>query len=154
VKVNPLNQTLILASERRGQSEKSGTTLDQAFSAASSGGVLKRVTIVAAQPDSSLLYLRADYASSDDSHPATATLSAKAGAPSAGGGGTSQSLVPSSSRSLVSSAPSAGLRDAYGNSAKSRDVGLSSYLKPVEQYAQTQRILSPASAATHIDVRV
>jgi hypothetical protein len=152
VKVNPLNQTLILASERRGQSEKSGTTLDQAFSAASSGGVLKRVTIVAAQPDSSLLYLRADYASSDDSHSA-GTLSAKAGTPSAGGGTTSQSLVPSSSRSLVSSDPAAGVRDAYGNSAQSRDVALSSYLKPVEQYAQTQRILSPASAATHIDVR-
>jgi hypothetical protein len=87
VKVAPSNQTLILAGERApaagmsavglsrpaGLSGPAGLALPAGLSrpAGSPGNdpVLQRLTIVAARPDSTMVYLRADYAAGDGSAP-------------------------------------------------------------------------------------
>jgi hypothetical protein len=56
------NQTLILASERGLANRPPATSLTARRQDAGSDAVLQRVTIVAARPDNTLLYLRADYA--------------------------------------------------------------------------------------------
>ena len=61
MKVTPNNQTLILAGER-GYGVPSRGALVSALPDGSSGSVLKTVTIMTALPDTTLIYLRADYA--------------------------------------------------------------------------------------------
>jgi hypothetical protein len=131
VKIAPSNQTLLLASDRF----------------ATGAAVLKRITIVAAQPES-FLYLRADYSPAADAF-ATAT-DAPSDAPSSG-----TDLVPlSASMQLRLPSIAATGKDLYGNPrVQSRDGGLSSYLRPAEQYALTQRI-TDTPALAQIDVHV
>ncbi len=152
MKVTPHNQTLILASERRAQGDKSSSTLDQALKTASTGGILKRVMIVAKQPDASLLYIRADYATGNDGKSANEGDSATAAA-------SRDVAVPTLARSarpgsaLVVAAAAFDARDGHGNlQTTSRTVGLSSYLSPAEQYAQTQRLSSRPKASAGVDV--
>ena len=157
MKVHPSNQTLILASDRRAAS-RSSSALDQAISAASNGGSLKRVTIVAAQPDASVLYLRAEYADT------TADVGSRAAAGRASAAGASKTPVATAPNSV---SPSRGVavsrtallpaysngRDEYGNiRGNVSEVSLSSYLKPAEQYAQTQRLLGTTPHPSYIDV--
>lgn len=85
MKVTHSNQTLILASGRRGQGAKPDDTLDQAVNAASKGGTLKRVTIVATQREgdsAAIVYLTADYATRPAAaERAAATLQSPGAAP-------------------------------------------------------------------------
>jgi hypothetical protein len=167
VKVTPSNQTLILANERPYSGEKSSTRLDQALNAAASGAVLKRVTIVAARSDA-VVVVRADYSSKTDEAPADSgtpgnavTTLLRAGSamatlprPISQETGNSDSAGGSTRGGLATVAKVSGAkRDAYGNlQAANRDGGASSYLKPAEQYARTQRILVATPEAGHIDV--
>jgi len=130
VNVTPSNQTLLLASDR----------------SATGAAVLKRITIVAAQPET-VIYVRADYSSAADTFATAAD--AHPDAPSSGA-----VLLPlSPSRRLGFPKISATGKDLYGNPrVQSRDVGLSSYLRPAEQYALTQRI-TDTPALPQIDVR-
>jgi hypothetical protein len=147
VKVHPSNQTLILANERPNSDTKSSQMLDEAWGAAASGSSLQRITIVAARPDTSFLYLRADYASQSNA----TTPGASASEPAEGIDDGPASAAPSSSRGALVSLPvparyasigAAAQRDAYGNSPTMNPA--------VEQYARTQRILTQASA--YVDV--
>jgi hypothetical protein len=157
VKVTQSNQTLILASERRGQGATSESSLDRAVNAASKGGTLKRVTIVATQPDTSLVYVRADYVTRDKPPGQSADPTYRVPQP-----GTALPPAPVASTpvntpdrigSLVPVLDSSGAKDIHGNQQSlARDTGLSAYLKPAEQYARTQRIQATASHPSLIDV--
>jgi len=123
VKIIPSNQTLILASERRPASAPDVRS--------SSETVLQRVTIVAARPDTTLVYLQADYApqtAARDVVPQTYDDRTPAKSPSAtGGSGNPHGYAP--------------------------DTTLTAYLSPTEQYARTQRLLTnPNMGPQYIDV--
>jgi hypothetical protein len=148
VKVDSRNQTLILASERRGPSDKSTGV---------AAGALKRASIAASQADADVVYVT----SRSSKAPAKNALSSPAADESPGtsptsgtsGLGALVSLSRAASTSLSPAAVDESGRDPYGNQQRSaRDGGgLSSYLSPVEQYARTQRNLSAAPSA-YIDV--
>jgi hypothetical protein len=158
VKVTPNNQTLILASERGAAGGRSNAKLDSDFDldTASTGAVLKRVTIVAARPDTTLLYLRADYSSqSDAATDATPSYPADADAQTASDEATTagSALVATTAPRQSLMAASGVQRDSYGNiQGSKRDTGFASYLSPTDQYARTQRILSDEPEYAHIDV--
>jgi hypothetical protein len=155
VKVTHSNQTLILASERRGQGGMPETTLDRAVNAASKGGTLKRVTIVATQPDAGIVYVRADYAARETAPGVSAAAISGTPQPSTTTLATTSNPVastpwtPDRTGSLVPSPDSSGAKDQQ---SLARDTGLSAYLKPAEQYARTQRIQATASHPSLIDV--
>ena len=133
VKVTPPNQTLILASERANSAVAPGMMrgVGRVLDASPSGAVLRRLTIVAEQPDE-VVYIRADYAPAHE----TAT-------------GADAYAIVSSNRSAVPSPPQEGL-SAYRNPVSYRNG--TSNRGPVEQYAQTQRMLNDTPAAPLIDV--
>jgi len=64
MKIAPGTQSLILAGERAG-GRGAPSLLSDAMDLVASGANLKRVTLVASQPDSTVVLLRADYASLD-----------------------------------------------------------------------------------------
>jgi hypothetical protein len=134
VKVIPSNQTLILASERGVSGGRPATALGHTLSIGSGDSVLKRVTIVAARPDATVVYLQAEYDSAAKSSPGAAQTSVDAAAP-----GTVVATIPKSS----ALAPVSPQTPRNFPQALSRGVGL---------YASTQRILSEAPATIHIDV--
>jgi hypothetical protein len=150
VKITPTNQTLILASERRGSSNPTGAT--SASKAGATGSTLSRVTIVATQPDTTVVYLRADY---------TPSASDSIGGGISYGGLASATGVDARTQTSngVTAAPRASANPSYAVTSSS--TGTSSYsgtssssylnLKPAEQYAFTQRILSLAPVVQHID---
>jgi hypothetical protein len=148
VKVDSRNQTLILASERRGASDKS---------TGAAAGALKRASIAASQADADVVYVTSRSSKfvrdglSAASASAAETVTAPAPSPTSAGGAL-VSFSRAAGTSLVASGAEASGRDTYGNQQRpARDTGLSSYLSPVEQYARTQRNLSAAPSA-HIDV--
>jgi hypothetical protein len=142
VKVIPSNQTLILAGEHGAQGGRSGT-VGHAFVDASGaailpsgGAVLKRVTMVTEFPDSTRVYVRADYASHRDAAPDNVVA-----------------IQPRSISPRTQDAISGASKDVYGNpQTLSRQAGLSAHLRPEEQYAQTQRILADTRPTVHLDV--
>jgi len=134
MKVIPSNQTLILAGER-GHIAPSRAALGSALHDSTSGSVLKTVTIMTALPDTTLVYLRADYSPPRDA--ATSARSVAIAMPP---------KPPSTytrSDSAANRSPGA-LRDAYGN--------LRAQSRHVELYAQTQLLLTSTTATAHIDV--
>jgi hypothetical protein len=171
VKVIPSNQTLILAGEHGAQGGRSGT-VGRAFVAASGaavlpsgGAVLKRVTMVTEFPDSTRVYVRADYASHRDTAPdnvvaiqpqsiSPQTQDANVSDGALGTPGSGNALVTTSGPlgsglSRISGAS----KDVYGNpQTLSGQAGLSAHLRPEEQYAQTQRILADTRPTAHLDV--
>jgi len=164
VKITPSNQTLILASER-GPSSLRGAA--SASKAAATGSTLSRVTIVATQPDASVLYVQADYSpEAGDAIGGPVTYGSRA----AGSSRTSTPIGSSGSTSIGASdstavavrpqtfgALASGSR-VFGSTSSSAawtvsGASGSSYLnlKPAEQYAFTQSILSQPPAAHYID---
>ena len=138
MKVTPNNQTLILAGER-GYGPPSRGALVSALPDGSSGSVLKTVTIMTALPDTTLIYLRADYAP-----PADYSLAADAPSSRSIATAPQPALTYARTDSAANRGPGA-LRDAYGNPrAQSRHV---------ELYAQTQLLLTSTAETAHIDVR-
>jgi hypothetical protein len=138
MKVIPNNQTLILAGER-GHGGGPRTALGQPTDG-SSGSVLKTVTIMTALPDTTLVYLRADYSPRANSSPRTDAPSSRSVAVA----------TPRNPTSIYTGSGGAGnglpgpTRDAHGNlRAQSRDVGL---------YAQTQLLLTSTAETAHVDV--
>jgi hypothetical protein len=133
MKVIPSNQTLILAGER-GHIAPSRPALGSAPHDGTSGSVLKTVTIMTALPDTTFVYLRADYSPRD-------------AAPSARSVAVAMPPKPPStyarSDSAANRSPGA-LRDAYGN--------LRAQSRHVELYAQTQLLLTSTTDTAHIDV--
>jgi len=154
VKITPSNQTLILASERRGAINPTGAT--SASKTGASGSTLSRVTIVATQPDTSVVYLRADYSP----HGGDAV-----GGPITYGALSSGTAVAAQTSTAATNAPrgstttsyalasSSAVRSSSGGTSRYSGTSSSSYLnlKPAEQYAFTQRILSSTPVVQHID---
>ncbi len=131
MKVIPSNQTPILANERGVSGGRPAAALGHAPGIGSGDSVLTRVTIVAAHPDTTLVYLQADYASAE--HSAGRTQSVNAASP-----GAVVAIIPKSGG--LAPAPQA---PRSFPQALNRGVGL---------YASTQRILADAPATVHIDV--
>jgi hypothetical protein len=170
VKVIPSNQTLILAGEQGAQGARSGT-VGRTLGAASGtgvlpagGAVLKRVTMVTEFPDSTRVYLRADYASHQDAAPENVVAvqsqsispqrqdNLSGGTFGAAGGGNALATSPGAVGSDLARVPGAS-KDVYGNpQTLTRQAGLSAHLRPEEQYARTQRILADARPTAHLDV--
>jgi hypothetical protein len=156
MKVTPQNQTLLLASDR-------GSAAGQPVPAAAvppgtDEHVLKRLTIVAARPDDSMMYVQADYGLKSDS--STPLL--------VGGGGVARSLPASSSRDESTALPAElaaippGLPVRLGaNLPVSRSAGMLSAparretgsLRGVGLYASTQQMAGGARPGQHLDVR-
>jgi hypothetical protein len=125
--------------------------------AASGAAVLQRVTMVTALPDSTLVYLRADYGRQADTAPDNVVATQAKAQPldhdaSAG----AESPAASGSALVTSQQPRparlSNMKDGYGNPQTQDQGGLSSHLRPEEQYAQTQRILTAAPHAMQLDV--
>lgn len=171
MKITPSNQTLILAGERRGQGAASGNSPGKAVANSTpAGSVLQRVTIVAARPDTTVVYLRADYSpattgASDSGVTYVPRNASRPALPGAGDAALGSESPTSANTSLPTTAgrssgtslvlrPVGATRDAYGNSVSSSSTtpGISSYLHPAEQYAQTQRILGITPRVPQIDV--
>ena len=163
MKVTPSNQTLILASERRGSGIRGGAAPTET---SSTGAVLQRVTIVASQPDSTVLYLRADYATPAGSGASNGTAEPTDADFAEFSAGVARNLIGSASAGhpeiraastrsflVVGAQNDHPLRDGYGNALSSRrDAAITSHLPPAEQYAQTQRLVGIASPVQRIDV--
>lgn len=145
------NQTLILAGER---------APPRSNEAAGSGAVLQRVTMMAARPDDTLVFVRADYSSGSD-YAYTYSNSNAASSASAGSTGAAEpSLIADASVATSSGSGTGGTavipltmsrsmlpvssRDPYGNSRTSN--------RSVEQYARTQRILTDTHEPHYLDV--
>jgi hypothetical protein len=119
---------LILAGEPSGARDGAGSLLDQATRLVASGAELKRVTILATQPNSTVV-VQADYFSRE----AYASLSSGLPAlPHAG----SEALQLAATNYPTMSLPRAG----------------SPYRNPVELYARTQRGLDTPSKSALLDV--
>jgi hypothetical protein len=125
VKITPSNQSLILAGEPSGARGGTNSFLDQAARLVASGAEIKRVTILAAHPNSTVV-VQADYFSREEYAPSRSELPA----------------LPH----VVSDAP----QTAHFGTAN--PASGSSYRNPVELYARTQRGPDTASKATLLDV--
>jgi hypothetical protein len=147
VKITPSNQTLILAGDRRGAAASSADST--AKSAAPNRSVLQRVTIVAARPDTTVLYLQADYSAAGDSGTARSALAA--GSPGAQGASASTAVVAQQRTTSPSQALVGASRTSVSHPIGSGS-GFSSYVPPAEQYARTQRILADSPRVPQIDV--
>jgi hypothetical protein len=126
VKVTPSNQSLILAGEPSGAPGGADTLLTQAARLVAAGADLKRVTILAARPNSTVV-VQADYFSRDEHSPVGSQLPALPHAPS-----TALQVMNFGTNRLPGAA--------------------SSYRSPVELYARTQRGLDTPSKAALLDV--
>ncbi len=124
MKVTPSNQTLILASERGRSGGAPAAGLARVLRDSAVDGVLQRVTILAARPDSTLVYLQADYASD----PARYADDGQSEPP----GGAASSAHPSGAG--VPALPSATAVPSAGS-------------RGIELYASTQRLGGPSGAA-------
>ena len=131
MKVAPNNQTLILAGEREHRVPPRAA-LGSALPDDSGGSVLKTVTIVTALPDTTLVYMRADYSPRGDAPSARSVATPPRAA----------SIYSPSDEAR--SRPPGALRDAYGN--------LRVQSRHVELYARTQLLLANTPPMAHIDV--
>jgi len=121
-------------------------------------------------PDSTLVYVRADYASDGDASHGDAApgnvvaIQPKSISPQPQDGTISDQAFGTAggSNALVTTSAPAGTRlakisgasqDLDGNpQTHSRRAGFSAQLRPEEQYAQTQRILTDTRPTAHLDV--
>ena len=131
MKVTPQNQTLILAGEREHRVPPR-SPLALALPDDSSGSVLKTVTIMTALPDTTLVYMRADYSPRSDASSARSVATAP------------RPVSPYTRSGGAADRSPGALRDAYGNP---RAQG-----RHVELYAQTQLLVASTAEAAHIDV--
>ena len=134
MKITPGNQSLILAGEPSGARGGADTLLTQAAQLVASGAELKRVTILAAHPDSTVVvqadyFLRQEYAAAGSGLPA---------------------LTHAASHALQAGSANSRTVDLYVGTT-SRGAG-SSYRNPVELYTRTQRGLETSSKAALLDV--
>jgi len=143
VKVSPSNQTLILASESGVPAAQQAPTAFDRLASASTDAVLQRVTIVAARPDSTLMYYQADYATPDDAGTAA--------------GGTYSRPVASSITSLRTAsaampAPAGGESFASGTAGAMARVSSPAASRGVSLYARTQGNLAESPTTGYLDV--
>lgn len=134
MKITPSNQTLILASERGPAGDRLANLSDYPSAIGADNPVLKRVTIVAAKSNDTLVYLQADYGSATESATGTAARS-----------------FPEASDAVAATIP----MDVVARGASQAVVARSpsqALSRGVELYASTQRMLSEPAAAVHIDV--
>jgi hypothetical protein len=135
VKVTPGNQTLILASERGPAAGMPARALSQSVPSRATDAVLQRITIVAARPDSTVVYLRADYAAEDRSPLAPASARTY--------DATRQDIVPgdpTQPRTPARAGLPAPRPDPYGSN---RGISL---------YTSTHRMSLETITAVHVDV--
>ncbi len=168
MKVTPSNQTLILANEGPAGTPAQ-SALSEALSTGSSAGdsVLQRVTIVTAHPDSTMVYLQADYAAagrssadiSPDSIVATIpavtplTYGPRLTAASVTAPGAITASATADGVDTTANRPSSGALVApYSRSPTIAYASTST--RAVNLYASTQNILSDSGSAIHVHVDV
>lgn len=175
MKVTPSNQTLILANEGPAgtPAQSALRSAMQSVPGADSGGdsVLQRVTIVTAHPDSTMVYMQADYAAAGRSFADISPDSIVATIPAAAPATYGPRLSPSSAASAGAPAPVSSTSvaaiagtDMAANGSASGGALVASYSRSpstgfanrssraVDLYASTQNILSVSQGANHIDV--
>jgi len=145
VKVTASNQTLFLARERADADAPSTGSPASGISIGAGHAVLERVTIVSARPDG-VVYVRADYQRSAEAFDSSvvATVPKRPDAP-----------VPAESdppTALEAASGSGELVVLQPPANAGRTGGLTSYLKPTEQYALTQRLTDTGRRPSRIDV--
>lgn len=161
MKITPSNQTLILASERgsagtsavdtqasskallEGAAAGNGSMSDAAAGVDLGTGdsVLKRVTIVTAHPDSTMVYLQADYAASDATYTDISPNRVVATVPAA---------TPSTQ--IARSSGVAASRGALVSSGSSSAINLTGHpARGIALYASTQNILLDATSSNGVD---
>ena len=127
VKILPSNQALILAGQPAGRRSAGDALLEQASRLVTANGDLKRVTILSARPDSTVV-VQADYFSANDSY--------------------SQDNVSSGDEIPAAASPFRAVQNLSqhaltvvtpGLRTTSEPATTSHYLKPTQLYAQTQR---------------
>jgi hypothetical protein len=126
VKIVPSNQTLILAGEPAGRRGAADALFEQASRLVPGGAELKRVTILAARSDSTVV-VRADYFSGEESASADSQLPA-----------TRQSA--STALAVLGS----------GAGTVSGPVANSSYRNPMQLYARTQHGVEDTQALVDV----
>jgi hypothetical protein len=122
MKIAPGTQSLILAGERA-NGRGSPSLLSDAMDLVASGANLKRLTLVASQPDSTVVLLRADYASLDQEPIDVIATDV-------------ESIPPPDTQPVPR-----------------RAVGITAYLHPLDRYALTQSGLGAGSKGSYLDVR-
>jgi hypothetical protein len=127
VKIVPSNQALILAGEPAGRPTGGDTLLEQASRLVTGSADLKRVTILSARSDSTVV-VQADYFSARNSYSHDDVSSGDEIAPAA-------SQLPA----IRNLSPNALAVVTPGLRTSSEPVTSSYYLQPTQLYAQTQR---------------
>jgi hypothetical protein len=128
LKIVPTNQSLILAGEPGGSGAgRSSSLFGQASQLIAGGGALRRVTILAARPDSAIA-VQADYYSPDEAAPLDSALPA-----------------------IAHSSPTSTALVAMNSGAVNRPAQMSSY-NPIQLYLRTQRSLDDPRRAALLDV--
>ena len=123
MKVTPSNQTLLLAGERDAPGQRSPSIVERALQ----DTVLQRLTIVAARPDATVLYLQADY---QPVHGPTAAA------------------LPA----LDASAAAVDPREDLADSALAKPASPAASSRGIGLYARTQRLQGAAPDSLRIDV--
>ena len=121
MKIVPSNQALILAGEPAGRRGGGDSLLEQASRLVTGSADLKRVTILSARPDSTVV-VQADYFSANEAYPRNAVSSAASQLPA----------IQNVSRNALAVVNS-GLRTS------SEPATTSHLLTPAQLYARTQR---------------
>jgi hypothetical protein len=134
LKITPSNQTLILAGER--------SPLDQSAGLVGNGAALKRVTILAARPDATVVVQADYYSRDDDSYSRDVTQYSRDLAPAI------ESQLPA----IQNNSPGALAVLGSNTATLSQPVTNSSYLSPVQFYARTQRGFDETRRAALLDV--
>jgi hypothetical protein len=131
VRVNASNQSVILAGEAAPSAAEPRALLSQA-SQLVAGGPLKRMTILAARPDT--IVVQADYYSPDEAAPLESRRPALAHATSLALAANDEVVVETNSATL------------------SRPGALMSYLNPIDYYARAQRAFDAPPRAALLNV--
>lgn len=133
--------SLLLAGEQLRASGKPGSPIGEALSALTNGATLQRVTLLAEQPDATVVLVRADYSAAADSPPAAASAAqAKR---------ITQEPIDVSWTEVEADAGPQG-----GQVISARlPAGTSTYFNPLWQYTRIQAGLGADPRGAHLDLR-
>ena len=140
--VTPGGSSLLLAGEQFAASGKPGSPIGEALSALTSGATLKRVTLLAEQPDATVVLVHADYSAAADSRPLAASA-----APAKR---ITQQPIDVSWTEVEADA---GLAGRQLTSVRP-PAGASTYFNPLWQYTRIQAGLGADPRGAHLDLRV
>ncbi len=134
--------SLLLGGEQFRASGKPGTPIGEALSALTSGATLQRVTLLAEQPDATVVLVHADYSAHADSAPPAASAAQAKQI-------TQEPIDVSWTEVEADAAPKAGQVTTARLPA-----GTSTYFNPLWQYTRIQAGLGADPRGVHLDLRV